>query len=68
MSFYRTDDPVKDAERYIAEKESELEKLPECYECGEHIQTEKCYEINGEVICPDCLQLYHEKNTDDFIK
>lgn len=66
MSFYRTDNPVADAERYAAEQEKALEKLPECYECGEHIQTEKCYEINGELICPDCLERNHERNVEDY--
>ena len=68
MSFYRTDNPVADAERYAAEQEKALDKLPVCYECGEHIQTEKCYEINGEVICPDCLEWNHEKNVEDYIE
>lgn len=68
MSRYYTDNPVADADRYFADKEKELESLPACYECGKHITSEYCYEINGEYICEECLNLYHKKSTDDFIE
>ncbi len=54
-----TDDPVRDAENYWAEKYEELEKLPECGMCGEHIQEEHCYEIDDKLICEDCLRVLH---------
>lgn len=63
--FY-TDDPVLDAERYAAHQEAELDKLPKCYECGEPIQDEKCFEINDELICPRCMIKNHEKWTEDY--
>jgi hypothetical protein len=66
MAFY-TDDPVMDAERYIAEQDAEIEKLPECCECGCKIQDEHCYEINGEYICEECLKDNHRKNVEDLI-
>lgn len=37
--------------RHDAEQEAQLKKLPECSECGEHIQDEEAYYINGEWIC-----------------
>ncbi len=64
--MYFTDDPVRDAERYMADQERELQKLPRCCECDEPIQTEECYEINDELICPECLQKNHRKWTEDF--
>ena len=66
MSLYRTDDPVRDAENYIADKEAELEKLPKCSDCGYAIQTEKCYEFGSKLICPECLEMYHERNTENY--
>lgn len=66
--MYRTDDPYKDFDRYDAEQEMALAKLPRCSECDEPIQTEKCYEINGEIICPECLELNHEKKVEDYIE
>lgn len=55
-------------EMHMAEQERELDKLPECSECGEKIQSEECYEFNDELICPDCLKNYHRKYTEDFMK
>ena len=63
---YRTDDPHKGFDRWDAEQTAKLEKLPVCSECGEPIQTEKCYVFKGELICPDCLEWNHEENTEDF--
>lgn len=63
-----TDDPVRDAERYEAEKEERLKRLPVCCECDEHIQSDECYEINGELLCPDCLRDNHRKWVDDFVE
>ena len=44
--------------RHDAEQETQLEKLPECSECGEHIQDEEAYYINGEWICERCMDSY----------
>ena len=52
---------------YSRQQEEALEKLPECCECGEPIQTEECYEINGELICPECLEENHRKRTEDLV-
>ena len=65
--FY-TDDPVADFERYDAEQEAMLDKLPRCSECDEPIQGETCYEINGELICEECLENNHKKWVEDFIE
>lgn len=63
-----TDDPVADAERYFAEQDREIEKLPVCADCGEHIQADHYYLINDEPICPDCLDAGYRKDTDDFFE
>lgn len=62
-----SDDPVRDYNRYDAEREDELEKLPVCDYCGERIQDDYYYEIGDEIICPDCLEHNFRKNTEDFI-
>lgn len=59
--MYWTDDPVQDAERYYAEQEEKIKRLPVCADCGEHIQDEFCYEFNGEYICERCLEDLHKK-------
>ncbi len=62
-----TDDPLRDFARHDAEQARELAKLPVCAECGEPIQTEECYEINDELICPECLERYHRKRVEDYV-
>lgn len=49
-----TDDPVRDAAAYDAELERELLKRPICDKCGEHIQEDFAYEIDGELYCDSC--------------
>ena len=66
--FFRTDDPVADFHRYDAEQEKRLEKLPRCCECDNPIQTEECYEINDELICPECLNDNHRKLVEDYVE
>lgn len=62
-----TDDPLMDFARHDAEQQAQLDKLPRCSECGEPIQTEECYEINDEYICPECLEHNHKKWVDDIV-
>ena len=38
-----------------------LKSRPKCSRCGEHIQSEKCYRIHGEVYCPDCIEDFAEE-------
>lgn len=56
----------RDVDRYFARKERELRRRPKCCECGEHIQTEYCFEVNGEYICEDCMNDYHRVCVDDL--
>ena len=52
--------------RHDAEQEAKLQTLPECSECGEKIQDEHCFEINGEYICKRCME-GHKKHIEDLI-
>lgn len=63
-----TDDAAADFERHDAEQERKLAKLPICSECGEHIQDDFLYDINGELICPQCLNDNYRKMTDDYME
>lgn len=63
--MYYTDDPVADYERYSADQERELDRLPRCSECGEPIQDEYCYLINDEAICESCMKENHRVFTED---
>jgi formylmethanofuran dehydrogenase subunit E len=59
--MYRTDDPYDDFLRHDAEQQAWLDSLPRCAICGEPIQDEYCYEINGENICEECLYENYRK-------
>lgn len=61
-----TPDNYSEWARHDAENEKWLARLPKCTECDEPIQDERCYEFDGELICPSCLEAYHAKDTDDF--
>lgn len=65
--MYFTDNPVADYERYSAEQEAALNKLPRCSECDEPIQDEYCFEFNGEYICEHCLKENHRKSVETLI-
>lgn len=58
--FY-SDNPVRDAEMYMARQEAELLKMPICEHCGERIQDDY-YEIDGCIVCDDCILEYLRKN------
>lgn len=53
-------------EAHDAERQRELERLPRCSECDEPITTDALYEINDELICPDCMEKNHRKWVDDY--
>jgi formylmethanofuran dehydrogenase subunit E len=55
-----TCDPVADAAAYTEEQDRALARRPVCAECGEHIQDEYMYVIDGKNICPSCLEDYRE--------
>ena len=52
--------------RHEAKQEAWLKSRPVCSECGEPIQDEFCFEINGECICERCLMDNHRKYTEDL--
>jgi len=62
MGFYYTDDPVRDYERKAQDEDAWLDSLPVCEECGEPIQDDNYYEIEGASIHEDCLVDYCNKH------
>ena len=64
--YMRTDDPERDYDRYDAECEDRLDRLPRCIDCGEPIQDEYLYDLNGDIFCEECLKNNFRKNTEDY--
>lgn len=50
--------------RHEEEKERQLAQLPVCSQCDAPIQSDFCYQINGEVICEDCMEQFKKFTTD----
>ena len=64
----RTDDPVKDQIRDDARKEAELEKMPKCSYCKQHIQDDYLFDIKGELYCEECTADLFREFTENYIK
>jgi formylmethanofuran dehydrogenase subunit E len=41
------------------------ERRPICGDCGEPIQGDQAYRIDGDLICPDCLERDYLEYIDD---
>ena len=66
MIMYRTDDPIADFNRWDADQARQEAKLPVCADCDHAVQDDHYYEINGEVICPECMESNYRKEVDDL--
>lgn len=64
----KTDDPVADFALWDAEQQKQLERLPECANCGEPIMADHFYEIEGVQVCPDCMDSDYRRDTYDYIE
>ena len=47
--------------------EAWLRKRPVCCYCGEHIQDEQLFDIEGELYHEECLVANFRKDTEDYI-
>ncbi len=66
MGIFRTDDPAADFDRWEAEQNKWLSERPVCADCDEPIQDDHCFEINGEYICPRCMEDLHRRDVEDL--
>lgn len=68
MSYFYSNDPVRDAERYLAEQDEQLERYPKCAHCGHEIQDERLVNINGELFHLDCIDEAFGEWTENHIE
>ena len=54
-------------EDHDAKQEAWRNSRPVCSHCGEHIQDERLFDINGEVYHIKCAEQEFCKHTDDYI-
>lgn len=55
MSFFRSGDPDDDFNRLDQKQAKQLAQLPKCDICDQPIQDDHFYLINGDNVCPECL-------------
>lgn len=59
-------DPLRDFDRYDAECEEALQRLPVCECCGDKITDDEYYDVYGEIYCWKCLKKNFQKWTEDY--
>ncbi len=64
--YGRTDNPIADFNRHEREKESAASKLPKCDYCDKRIDEDEYYDIEGEIVCRECLNKHFRKWTDEY--
>lgn len=65
--FIRTDDPLRDFDRYDAMMADREAKLPQCDRCGEPIDDDVYYEIDNEILCEKCMHDMYARSTEDWL-
>ncbi len=61
MSFYYSDDPIRDFEQKDRDNQKKLERKPVCCLCEEHIQDEYAYRDGEDWYCEECKDGLAEK-------
>lgn len=46
------------------EQERQLDGLPVCADCDNHVQNDHYYLINDKVICPDCMDSWYRRDVE----
>ena len=53
--------------QHDAEQSAWEERLPKCDFCGEPIQDEYLYDIDGEIYCEECMKEHFRKSVDKYM-
>ena len=48
-------------EQHDAEQEAWLDSLPKCEDCGDPIQDEFIFEVDGDTLCERCMNKRYKK-------
>lgn len=52
---------------YEAREARNLARYPVCVSCGESITDDCYYEIEGEILCEDCMNERYGRSTYDYV-
>ncbi len=59
---------LKELDRYEARQTSALARCPKCDCCGERIQDDYLFDIDGDLYCEECLVDQFRRSTDSYIE
>jgi hypothetical protein len=67
MARFYTDDPARDFDRWDAEQERRLARLPGCDKCKKRIQDDDYYDVYGEILCEEHMREKFRMSTEDYV-
>ena len=59
-------DNYKAWEHAERERERRLLSFPICERCRERIQDEDYYDVDGEILCEECMKRKYRRKTEDY--
>lgn len=65
--FY-SDDPARDFDRYDMAMSQREARLPVCEKCGKPINDDTFFDVEGEILCEECLRDRYERSTEDWLR
>lgn len=67
MSYFRHGDPLDDFDRYDKDLARQEAKLPVCEKCNHPITDDIYFDIEGEILCRECMEDKYMKIVEDCI-
>lgn len=67
MRYGRHGDPLDDFNAIEAELARQEARLPVCEHCKHRIYDDYFFEIDGEILCEECMQNKYMKSTEDLV-
>ena len=69
MRYFRTGDPEADFHRQDMEQARREARLPICENkrCKKVINEEWYYDVDGEILCEECLLARFRRSTEDYV-
>ncbi len=68
MSYFRSGDPLNDFDRWDRELASMEARLPVCDKCNQRINDDIFFDIDGEILCEDCMHDRYARSTEDYLR
>lgn len=65
--MFRTDDPVRDFDRYDMAMAQREAKLPVCDKCHKRIN-EDFFNIEGDILCEKCMHDEYGQSLEDWLR